>query len=151
MTKKYELTWLGKHLSSILNALIAGGLFILVLMFINFNIKFAEIVKGQNDILEAIKLQTIDNKLTSEEKTSIIICMLQVPINQRTTDVLSNCRKQAAEGGNGIAPVKSSPQASQAPQSSPGSQHIQSPQSTQPLEKPVNNIVTKILKKVGLE
>lgn len=85
------------------------GVLILVIMFINFNSQLAaqtqntrEVVKSQNEILEAIKQQAIDNKLTSEEKTSIIICMLQVSIEERTTDVLNNCRDEALAGGNGI-------------------------------------------------
>lgn len=97
----------------------------LVLMFVNFNVKFANIVRSQNDILEAIKRQTVDNKLTSEEKTSTIICMLQVPISERTTNVLNSCRKQAQEGGNGILPKNQESQQtiSEMPSSSSNNSH----------------------------
>ncbi len=94
--------WLRANMAGILDMAKAVGLPILVIMFINFNTKVAEqtkntrdIVKSQNQILEAIKQQAIDNKLTSEQKTNIIICMLQVPVNERTPDVLVNCRKNA--------------------------------------------------------
>lgn len=101
--------WLRANMAGMLEIAKAMGLLVLVIMFINFNTKVAEqtkntrdIVKSQNQILEAIKQQAIDNKLTSEQKTSIIICMLQVPISQRTTDILNNCRSQAESGGSGI-------------------------------------------------
>lgn len=53
------------------------------------------IVQSQNDILNAIKQLATDTKITSDEKTSIIICMLQVPVSERTTDVETNCRRKA--------------------------------------------------------
>lgn len=69
------------------------------------------IVAKQDETLEAIKDTAEDNKLLSEEKTNIIICMLQVPVGQRTTDTVANCRRQSE--------ARQSPQASQAaPQSS---------------------------------
>lgn len=85
------------------------GILLLVLMFINFNAKLANqakvtkdvaantntVVKGQNDILDAIKRLALDSKLTSDQKTNTIICMLQVPISQRTTDTQEQCKKQS--------------------------------------------------------
>lgn len=84
-------------------------LFVLVLMFINFNTqivkqtentnKLAEstnqVVKGQGDILKAIKQVTEDTRITANQQTAIIICMLQVPIDARSTDLQAECRKQA--------------------------------------------------------
>lgn len=52
------------------------------------------VVKGQTDILNAIKQLASDNKTDSNEKTNIIICMLQVPVAMRTTDLQEQCRKQ---------------------------------------------------------
>lgn len=52
------------------------------------------IVEGQSDLLIAIKQVAEDNQLISEQKTNIIICMLQVPVNERTTDTVTNCRKK---------------------------------------------------------
>ena len=97
-----------------LNFVIGLGVFILVIMFIRFNSIVADnaadtkhIVQSQNEILNAIKRQAVDNKISSEEKTAIIICMLQVNISERTTDVLNNCRKNALAGSNGITPAPS--------------------------------------------
>ena len=66
-----------------LNFVIGLGVFILVIMFIRFNSIVADnaadtkhIVQSQNEILNAIKRQAVDNKISSEEKTAIIICML---------------------------------------------------------------------------
>ena len=84
-------------------------MFALVLMFINFNTqivkqtestnKLAEstnkVVKGQGDILKAIKQVTEDTRITANQQTAIIICMLQVPIEARSTDLQAQCRKQA--------------------------------------------------------
>lgn len=53
------------------------------------------IVQSQNDILNAIKQLATDTKITSEEKTSIIICMLQVPVAERTPDIEAGCRDKA--------------------------------------------------------
>lgn len=91
---------------------------VLILLFIFFaqgNVKFEKenqqllkstnqttqntnnIVKGQTDILNAIKKLANDTKLDSNEKTNIIICMLQVPVAQRTTDLQEKCRKQVED------------------------------------------------------
>lgn len=53
-----------------------------------------DIVHGQTDILNAIKKLANDTKLDSNEKTNIIICMLQVPVAMRTNDLQNQCRKQ---------------------------------------------------------
>lgn len=98
-----------QHLKTALSFLIGLGVFVLIIMFIRFNSIVAEnaadtkrIVQSQSEILTAIKTQAVDNKVSSEEKTAIIICMLQVDIDQRTTDLLTKCRKNAQSGGNGI-------------------------------------------------
>lgn len=107
---------------------------LLALMFINFNSKAAkqaedtakiaqstnDVVRTQGDILEAIKQVTDDTRITAVEQTSIIICMLQVPIERRTTDLQSQCRNLAVAssddnvaktpGRPDDAPVHSSPQ-----------------------------------------
>lgn len=84
---------------------------VLVLMFIQFNstaVRQAEetkkiagstndIVKSQEDILTAIKQVTEDTRVTAQEQTSIIICMLQVPIGERSTDLQAKCRKAAED------------------------------------------------------
>lgn len=105
-------TWLFNHAFQVLDIFKAVGLLVLIVMFVNFNLKLADsvqaarttanstnkIVKSQNDILNAIKKLAEDNKRTSEQKTDIIICMLQVPVNQRTTNTVEGCRKQVDEG-----------------------------------------------------
>lgn len=54
-----------------------------------------KLIKSQTDILTAIKGVADDTKITAEQQTAIIICMLQVPINSRTTDLQAQCREQA--------------------------------------------------------
>lgn len=85
--------------------------FVLLLMFINFNAQIAkqtektnelaastnDVVKGQADILQAIRQVTEDTRITASQQTAIIICMLQVPIEQRTKDLQSQCRSRAVD------------------------------------------------------
>lgn len=88
---------------------------ILVLMFIGFNKEVAKqtavtqkiaentnkVVNSQGDILNAIKKVTEDTHTTAADQTSIIICMLQVPVYQRTIDLQSQCRKAVAASISG--------------------------------------------------
>ena len=53
-----------------------------------------KVVKAQDQVLRAIAKNTQDGNNTAKQQTAIIICMLQVPISQRTTDLLNDCRKQ---------------------------------------------------------
>lgn len=57
-----------------------------------------QLLENQNSILDAIKTLAEDTKITSQEKTDTIICMLQVEIEERTTDVLEDCREKATNG-----------------------------------------------------
>lgn len=54
------------------------------------------IVSKQDETLRAIQKVAEDNRLISDQKTNIIICMLQVPVDQRTTDTLNDCRKTSS-------------------------------------------------------
>lgn len=90
----------------LLNVVKFALVLLLFLMFISFNSKIAmqqadikkvtestnNVVKGQDDILRAIKGVTEDTRVTAQQQTAIIICMLQVPIAQRTTDLQTQCR-----------------------------------------------------------
>lgn len=90
---------------------------VLLTMFVNFNQRIAQqssdtkaiaqgtnnIVKSQGDILNAIKQVTDDTRMTAAQQTAIIICMLQVPITQRTTDLQTQCRDQATSSDSGSA------------------------------------------------
>lgn len=115
---RIALAWTKFHLSTILGVLTFILIILLTLMFINFNVKIAEnsnetkqltmqtadLVKSQDSILAAIKQVTEDTRLTAAQQTSIIICMLQVPVEERTTDLQSQCRKSATSatpGNNG--------------------------------------------------
>lgn len=83
----------------------------LVILFVVFNARIAtqadethalaektnSIVKGQGDILQAIKQVTEDTRITASQQTSIIICMLQVPVNSRSTDLQTQCRNQSVQ------------------------------------------------------
>lgn len=89
------------------------------------------IVSKQDKTLAAIKQLAIDNRLLSDQKTNIIICMLQVPVNDRTTDIVTSCRKQVIEGqgaDNSSGPtVQTSPSGTvQSPTNSSSSQSSQS-------------------------
>lgn len=80
----------------------------LLIMFVNFNAQAAQqtadthriaestnnVVKSQHDILDAIKKVTDDTRMTAAQQTAIIICMLQVPVSQRTTDLQAQCRDE---------------------------------------------------------
>ncbi len=55
------------------------------------------IVNGQDDILRAIAKGTNQGNITAQQQTSIIICMLQVPIAERTTNLLEKCRKDVEQ------------------------------------------------------
>lgn len=84
------------------------------------------IVSKQDETLEAIKKTATDNKLLSDEKTNIIICMLQVPVELRTTNTVEDCEKQSveqapqpAEVAPGTQEQPSTPQAQQRPQTPP--------------------------------
>lgn len=103
---------------------------VLLLMFISFNKQAAEqaastkaiaestnkVVKGQGDILAAIKQVTDDTRITAVQQTAIIICMLQVPIDSRTTDLQTQCRDQAtaADADSGVGTGRSSTENSSA-------------------------------------
>lgn len=93
------------------------------------------IVAKQDETLQAIKQTAIDNKLLSDEKTNIIICMLQVPVAERTTDTVTNCRKQVE-----TMPTTQNENTAQPTQTSnPQSQEVEQPQSpTPPQEEPVD-------------
>lgn len=51
------------------------------------------IVSKQDLTLSAIEALARDTKIESKQKTDIIICMLQVPVGERTTETVANCRK----------------------------------------------------------
>lgn len=54
-----------------------------------------QLIKSQGEVLDAIKGVTNDTKITAEQQTTIIICMLQVPVSQRTTNLQQECRDSA--------------------------------------------------------
>ena len=98
-----------------------------------------KIVKSQTDILNAIKQVTDDTKLTAQQQTNIIICMLQVPVTERTTDLQSQCRSQAAT--QTVATDTAGTSSSTAPKTSNSSAAASgsSPQSTPSTAPPQSN------------
>jgi hypothetical protein len=104
---------------SVLDLLKFFLILVLLLMFVQFNARIAmqseetqkltestnKVVKSQADILTAIKQVTDDTRITAVQQTAIIICMLQVPIDERTTDLQTQCRERAmaadADSGSG--------------------------------------------------
>lgn len=145
-------------------------LFVLLLMFISFNSRIAkqtestneiakstnQVVKGQGDILKAIKQVTEDTRITADQQTAIIICMLQVPIDQRTTDLQSKCRTQyqnvaprsvseTPPSSTGNTPVSSYPQST--PQSQPTQQEKPQPAApSKPLVPRTIDNITNLIK-----
>lgn len=78
------------------------GIPLLIIMSIHANNVAAKntkatnrVVTQQTQILNAIQRATEDNRLTAEQKANLIICMLQVPQAERTTNVLESCRSAA--------------------------------------------------------
>lgn len=87
------------------------------------------VVQSQADILAAIKQVTTDTNVTAAQQTAIIICMLQVPIENRTTDLQAKCRAQAkAVASNNSAETAQDPTGI----SSPGSSTNTTPKATPP-------------------
>lgn len=91
-------------LSAIKEVVVYLGIPVLIVMAMNINHQAVatgrstnEIVKKQTQTLSAIEQTARDAKLTAEQQTTIIICMLQVPIADRTTDVQQRCRREALE------------------------------------------------------
>lgn len=86
-------------------------------------------------------------KADNEKNLKIIICMLQVPIAQRTTDTENSCRKQVATLGS--APTNSAPK----PQPTAISPLMQSNTQDNPptsITRSINSFLSKTLKKIGL-
>lgn len=54
-----------------------------------------QIVAKQDETLAAIQNLALDNKISGDELKEILLCMLVVPPEQRTTDTANDCRKQA--------------------------------------------------------
>lgn len=143
-----------RHWQTFLKTVIGVGVVVMLVMFINLNSAVAKntastnhIVKSQAEILDAIKKLAVDTKLNNEQKTTTIICMLQVPIEKRTTDVLKSCRENAEAGGNGITPVIKRTQATQSPQPtkdtiSPATPHnsTPTPQNRSTIQTITNNV-----------
>lgn len=71
--------------------------------------KLNNLVIGQSTTLTAIESATKANKTNSDKNGQTIICMLQVPVEQRTTDTEAKCRKQA-EAQTIPAPANNAPQ-----------------------------------------
>lgn len=85
------------------------------------------IVSKQDETLVAIKDLSLDNKLTSKQLGDTIICMLLVPVNQRTTETQDQCRQGAitrtppstANGSTTSQPVQPTPVGSPQPTPTP--------------------------------
>lgn len=107
----------------------------------NILLGIASIQKKQDQSLQAIKDVTTDTRLTAERQTAIIICMLQVPIEQRTPNLLENCRQKSDRLPVSII-QQAAPTIAQKPSASNPSQPSatttpQTPASQPPASKPV--------------
>lgn len=167
------------HLKIIKEAVVAIGVPLLLVMAIHANVIAAKQAKQTNsivsnqvkllnsnsDLLTAINNAIADNHTTSDQKANLIICMLQVPVEDRTTDVLNKCRITAQATTSTTLPAKtSSPKASaqaspttSQPQSatSPSSSSQSPPQSSPPASStpvtvPKPGIVKQVLNFLGL-
>lgn len=117
-----------------------------------------KLVAGQSNILNAIKKVTQDTQLTAQQQTSIIICMLQVPQPERTTDIANDCRKQATVDSSGAdIPVGTIPNsagnngASSSPQPVPKnttSQATSSQGNSDKAPQPKPNVIQRVINRV---
>lgn len=164
------MNWLKHNLSpilSVLTSVFVGLILVLLLNQMQASRQIAEntnnIVHSQSQILSAIRDLATDTKLTAEKKTNIIICMLQVPQPERTTDTITGCRAQVEAGSSAqsspdssaSAPVKplmptpppaSSPKASAASAPPPSVAAIPSPAPT-----PYPDFLGRLLNIIGIE
>lgn len=147
------------RLITVLNAIKILLVLVATLAFIRFNAKLAEefnetkqitsstnqVVKSQADILHAIKAVTDDTHTTAAQQTAIIICMLQVPIEQRTTDLQSQCRNaaNAEAAGNASGTSQSSTGVSGFPSSSQSTPVAPTPLSDNPQTVPATPAPTQ--------
>lgn len=113
------------------------------------------IVEKQDEILDAIRQLSLDNKLTSKQLGDTIICMLLVPVNQRTTNTQEVCREQAvsqtpASDESGSTPSQPVPQTapqptggSSSPEPTPAPQQTMNPLQSlwQVITQPVDDIL----------
>lgn len=82
------------------------------------------IVAKQDQTLDAIKSLSLDNKLSSKQLGDTIICMLLVPVSERTPDTQESCRKEAiartpasaSSGSTPSQPVTNTPKSTSTPQ-----------------------------------
>jgi hypothetical protein len=92
-----------RYLTILKELVVYLGIPVLVFMAIHYNTKLGDVVAGQSSILQAIQKVTTDTNLTAQQQTDTIICMLQVPISQRTTDTKNQCRDNATSATIGSA------------------------------------------------
>lgn len=90
------------------------------------------IVEKQDETLDAIKQLSLDNKLTSKQLGDTIICMLLVPVSNRTTQTQQYCREQAinqtpASNEAGSTSSQPVPEANATPQSRSNNQSDKTP------------------------
>jgi hypothetical protein len=155
--------WLWRHIFPALDVLKFLGIIILLFMFIRFNAAVANnakqtratadqtnrIVKSQNEILDAIKQLALDNKITSEQKANLIICMLQVPVDQRTTDTLAQCRRDAEPTASNSTPSAApSPAPTPSPTPTPSQQPNPSPNPSPSLIQQTGQFISNVVKRI---
>lgn len=161
------MNWLKHNLPpilSVLTSVFVGLILVLLLNQMQANRHIAEntnnIVQSQSQILSAIKDLAADTKLTAEKKTNIIICMLQVPQSQRTTDTITGCRAQVEAGSSvNFSPDSSaSAPTTDTPQSSPKVQKATAPSPTPsaspiaaPLPSPYPDFISRLLTLIGIK
>lgn len=91
------------------------------------------IVEKQDQTLDAIRQLSLDNKLTSKQLGDTIICMLLVPVGQRTDQTQEDCKSQAisqsvTKNGNGSTTSQPTPQGTpRFVESTPNAQSTPSP------------------------
>lgn len=104
--------WVRKHILPILEGVKYILVAVLAVLILTLMVRQSEqtrdiklIVESQQQILEAIKESAEDANLTADQRTNIIICMIQVEIEARSPDVLNDCRKRAVEATGQQRPV----------------------------------------------
>lgn len=146
--KKYLLL-----VASLLTPVIIGLIFILMLNQL-FQTKqqlkdLKTIQQNQNAAVSQLRGAVDTLKADNQKNSSIIICMLKVPLAQRTTDLEAGCRNQAEVTPSAInTPI---PTTGTSPQTTTNTTNntINNPPERSFIS-PVVDVVNNVLKKVGL-
>lgn len=105
-----------------------------------------EIVSKQDETLEAIEQLALDNKISGDELKDILLCMLVVPIEERTTDTQEKCRKEARQNSDDTIQQQPTSESSKPKKASP-----KKADKPEPKEQPsfIESIISNVTNLIG--